>query len=162
MIQGRDARKFLGHFKCHSEPQISWESLKRGHVRSSEWIQHLQQKSLIQSVNGWVHDRFFCRHRHSGSVHCYSAAERNIYWRTQIWLNSLSVANFGFIRFVWPCLDNFDDICDLCHNLWMVPTILFSVWPVKLWRIKCPARNFRPPHWILPFIRVCFFFFMLL
>ena len=46
MIQGRDARKFLGHFKCHSEPQISRESLKRGHVRSSEWIQHLQQKSL--------------------------------------------------------------------------------------------------------------------
>ena len=35
---------------------------------------------------------------------------------------------FGFIRFVWPCLD---DICDL------------------KWRIKCP-RNFRQSSWIFP------------
>ena len=54
------------------------------------------------------------------------------YWRTQTFFNSLSVANFGFIRFVWPCLNDSDDICDL------------------LWRIKCP-RNFRPPLWILPY-----------
>jgi len=34
---------------------------------------------------------------------------------TWMWLNLslLSVANFGFIRFVWPCLDDSDDICDL-------------------------------------------------
>ena len=44
---------------------------------------------------------------------------------------TLSVANFGFIRFVWPYLDDSDDICDL------------------KWRIKCP-RNFRPTPWILP------------
>ena len=87
MIQGRDARKFLGHFKCHFEPQISPQSLKQGQIRSSEWSQHLQQKSLIQSVNegvnGWVHDRLFCRHRHSGSVHGYSAAE--IRSRSNVW-----------------------------------------------------------------------------
>ena len=32
----------------------SLESLKQGHIRSSEWSQHLQQKWLIQSVDGWV------------------------------------------------------------------------------------------------------------
>ena len=34
------------------------------------------------------------------------------------------------MRFVWPCLDDSDDIRDL------------------QWRIKCPS-NFRPPRWIL-------------
>ena len=35
------------------------------------------------------------------------------------------------MRFVWPCLDDSDDIRDL------------------QWRIECP-RNFRPSTWILP------------
>ena len=45
--------------------------------------------------------------------------------------NSLFVEIVWFISFVWPCLDDSDDIRDL------------------QWRIKCP-RNFRPSPWILP------------
>ena len=39
----------------------------------------------------------------------------------------------------------------ICHKLWMILTILFCD---LLWRIKInvPGLNFRPPHWILPFI----------
>ena len=39
--------------------------------RSSEWRQHLQQKWLIQSLNGRVNQLFY-RHQHSGSLHDYS------------------------------------------------------------------------------------------
>ena len=42
-----------------------------------------------------------------------------------------SVANFGFICFIWPCSDDSDDICDI------------------KWDIKC-YRNFWLPPWILP------------
>ena len=73
-IQG-DSRKFLGHFKCHFGPQISSES-----NRSSKWSQHLQQKWLIQSVNGWV-DQLFYWHQHSGSMQGYS----EIRSRSNVW-----------------------------------------------------------------------------
>ena len=75
-------------------------------------------------VESSVHDRLFCWHQHSGSVHGYSEI------RSRSKLSVHCCTNFGFIRFVWPCLDD-SDICDL------------------LWRIKC-SRNFRPPLWILP------------
>ena len=42
-----------------------------------------------------------------------------------------SAADFEFIHFVWPCLDDSDDICGL------------------KWYTECP-RNFQPPPWILP------------
>ena len=47
----------------------------------------------------------------------------------------LSVANFGFIRFVWPCFDESDDIYVTCYGV----------------SLKCPS-NFRQPLWLLPFI----------
>ena len=66
--------------------------------RSSEWRQHLQQKWLIQYVNGWV-DWLFYWHQHSGSVHHNSEirSRKNV-WKAHI--RMLSVANFGFIPFV--------------------------------------------------------------
>ena len=93
-----------------------------------------------------VHDRLFCRHQHSGSVHGYSAAElirsrslkclkvTYVYWRTQIWLNSLSVANFGVFRFVWPCLDDSDDICDLSQVMDDSDDII--LWPVMAYKMS--------------------------
>ena len=68
---------------------ISWDisSAILGHKyhrnhsnRSSEWSQHLQQKWLIQSVNGWV-DQLFYWHQHSGSLHGYS----EIRSRSNVW-----------------------------------------------------------------------------
>ena len=35
------------------------------------------------------------------------------HWQAKIWKNSLSVAYFGFVCFIWPSLDDSDDICDL-------------------------------------------------
>ena len=77
--------------------------------RSHEWSQHLQQKWLMQCVNGWVDPSFYW-HQHSGSVHGYSEIRsRSNVWKEHthteghiyIWLHSLSVANVGFIRFVY-------------------------------------------------------------
>ena len=87
-------------------------------------------------------DRLFCRHQHSGSVHGFSETRsRSNVWKEHThteghkWLkcdkNSLSFANFGFIRFVWPSLDESNDIRDL------------------KWRTK-RLWSFRPPRWILP------------
>ena len=53
------------------------------------------------------------------------------YWQTQIWSKSLFCflfTMFGFIRQIWRCLDDSNDIYD---------------------PIKC-VRNFRQPPWILP------------
>ena len=114
-IQG-DGRKFLGHFIRHFGPQISSESLRQGHIRSSEWSQHLQQKWLIQSVNGWV-DQLLYWHQHSGSVHGYSEIRsRSNVWKEhthteghiymikltfccKFWVYSLRMTLFG--RFWW-------------------------------------------------------------
>ena len=106
--------------------------------------------------NGRVHDRFICRHQNFSlllfflnsffaDVSTWEACtvtqkldpdlmfERSI--RTikdkNMEQKSLFVEIVGFMRFVWPCLDDSDDIRDL------------------QWRIKSP-RNFRPPPWILP------------
>ena len=96
----------------------------------------LQQKCLwLQSVNGRAltdHERLFCRHQHSGSVYGSSEAScrPNVYKEQDTSKIKLTfrVAYFGFVRYVWPCLVDSDDILDL------------------KWRIKCP-RNFRPPPW---------------
>ena len=82
--------------------------------RSSEWNQHLQQKWLIQSVNGWV-DQLFYWHQDWGSYMFYwpqksdldQMSERSIciwkdtYIYIYIWLQVPSVANFGFIHFIY-------------------------------------------------------------
>ena len=97
-----------------------------------------------------LHDWLSCRHQHSGSVHSYSNSEtryersictlKDTYTHTHththtsvyIYMIKLtSVANFGFIRFIWPCSDDSGDICN------------------RKWDIKCP-RNFQLPPWILP------------
>ena len=116
-----------------------------------------------------VHDRLLCRHQHSGSVHGYSAAElirsrslkclkvTYVYWRTQIWLNSLSVANFGFFRFVWPCLDDSDDICDLSQVMDYSDDII--LWLVMAYKMSQDSISDRL---IVGYYRlsVCFFFFV--
>ena len=60
-------------------------------------------------------------------------SERSIRTRkdTNIIKLTFLVANFGFIRFIWPWLDDSDDVCDL------------------KWRVKCPS-SFRPSPWIIP------------
>ena len=101
---------------------------------SSKWSQYLQQKLLwLQSVNGRVlSTRSFRRHQHPGSVHGYlETRSRSNVWKDHTHTEAakdtnmvkLSVAKFGFTRFVWPCSDD-SDMCDI------------------KWRIKC-SKNFR-------------------
>ena len=79
-------------------------------IRSSEWSEHLQQKWLIQSVNGRVLSTIDSFADISTREAC-TITQSEIRSRSNVW-KELSVANFGFIHFVWPCLDD-SDICDL-------------------------------------------------
>ena len=107
-------RKFLGHFIRHFGPQISPKSFKQGHISSSDWF------SLWMGESS-VHDRLFCRHQHSGSVHGYSETRsRSNVWKEhthtewhkydkthtfccKFWVYSLRMALFGwFWWYLWP------------------------------------------------------------
>ena len=78
--------------------------------------------------NGRVRDIFFCRHQLLGSVHAYSETRS----RSTVWKEYTHDKGqkhgielifppqiVGFMHFVWPCLDDSDDIRDLqwCVNL---------------------------------------------
>jgi len=74
--------------------------------RSSEWRQHLQQKWLIQIQSKWVSGSDIstqeaCTVTQKLDLDQMSERSIRILKDTYIWLHSLSVANFGFIRFVY-------------------------------------------------------------
>jgi len=84
--------------------------------------------------NGRVHDRCVCRHQHLEAFTVTRKIDPDLMFERSICTtkdknmeqNSLFVEIVWFMRFVWPCLDDSDDIRDL------------------QWRIQCPS-NFRPP-----------------
>ena len=76
--------------------------------RSSEWSQHLQQNWLIQSVNGESINCFTdisteeaCTVTQKLDLNKISGRSIHILKDTYIQLHSLSVANFGFIPFIY-------------------------------------------------------------
>ena len=118
-------------------------------VTSSEWSQHLQQKWLwSQSVNGWVRSTRSTVFADISTQEACSCSETRPSLEVGICTlkdtkydqTHFSVANFGFIHFVWPCLVDSDDICDLSQVMDDSDDIILC--SDLLWRIKCPRTEF--------------------
>ena len=104
--------------------------------RSSEWSKHLQQKWLIQSVNGWV-DQLFYWHQHSGScmvtqkLDLDQMSERSIGILKDTYITLTFCCKFWVYSFhiiyilgKWLQKEDIADCCALCFDMgvWSQPS----------------------------------------
>ena len=103
-VRPNEPSGFRGHKELlnrASRRQLDIPSAILGHKyqnhsnRSKEWSQHLQQKWLIQSVNGWV-DQLFYWHQHSGRVQGYS----EIRSRSNVWKEHMHTEGHIYIKYM--------------------------------------------------------------
>ena len=134
-------RKFLGHWIRHCRSRMSSESSKQGHTKRIN--QTISTKSEFCSIFLSFVVHILLSSIRSGSIFRVTVNASKCWCRQTNLSCTRPFPNAAFIRYIlWPCLSNWDDICDTKLRL-KCPRIFFTDWGKKEKKRKQQQKCFK-------------------